>query len=343
MGRNARRNDEAPISEEKVYEKTEESKKDNEQKPSEMQWSVHDAGTMFSPCNETRSKVPAGVYRLGYSQHLGTYMSKNNTILSDKLLRLPIKECNEIIDDVKNFWEETTKHKFKEYNTVYKRGIIVYGPPGNGKSYMMQIIISDLVKQNGVVITLDTVNCVELFVGFAQKFRKIEPERPLVVILEDIDNVIDAGANVLSALMNILDGVNQIDNVVYLATTNYPEKLQERISNRPSRFDRVYLVDAPNREVREYFIRHKLHQKDVDELDMEKWLDATDGLSLSHIKELIVSVVILGKTFEEVIEHFEDMKRPKNGRGAIKNVGFLRPNNEGQAVEKRQAGFASGN
>lgn len=342
MGRNsARRNDEVQApTEEKIATKTEESSdKEKTPPPSEMQWSVHDSGTVFSPCNETRHKVPAGVYRLGYSQSLGIYMAKNNTILSDKLLRLPIKECNEIIDDVRDFWKEDTKAKFKEYNTVYKRGIIVYGPPGNGKSYMMQIIIDDLVKQNGVIITLDTVNCVEYFVSFAQKFRKIEPTRPLVVILEDIDNVIDAGTSVLSALMNILDGVNQIDNVVYLATTNYPEKLQERISNRPSRFDRVYLVDSPNREVREYFIRHKLHQADVDSLDMNKWLEATDGLSLSHIKELIVSVVILGKQFDDVIEHFESMKRPKNGRGTINNVGFLRPKKE---EEKKSAGFAAG-
>lgn len=312
-----------------------EQKKEKALPPSEMQWSVHDAGTVFSPCNETRSSVPPGVYKLEYSNQLGIYMRKNNQVLSDKLLRLPIPECNEIIDDVQQFWTSETKRKFVEYNTVYKRGIIVYGPPGNGKSYMMQIIISDLVKLGGVVLALDTVSCVENFVSFAQKFRKIEPTRPLIVIMEDIDNVIDAGSGVLSALMNILDGINQIDNVVYLATTNYPEKLQERIANRPSRFDRVYLVGAPNREVREFFIVNKLHKADVDKIDMTKWLDATDGLSLSHIKELIVSTIILDKKFDDVISHFESMKKPKNSRGSSSAVGF--------ATNKVQASTAYGN
>lgn len=288
----------------------------------EMQWSIHEAGTVFAPCNETRSVVPPGVYRLNQSSELGIFMRKNNLVLSDELLRLPIPECAEIIDDVHNFWSDDTKNKFSEYQTVYKRGIIVYGPPGNGKSYMIQIIIADLVKMGGVVIALDTVDCVHYFVRFAQSFRKIEPKRPLIVILEDIDNVIDAGSGVLSALMNILDGINQIDNVVYLATTNYVEKLQERISNRPSRFDRVYLIGTPDRDVREYFINNKMQASDLKKIDMEKWLDATDGLSLSHIKELIVSVVILGKKFEDVMEHFSGMKRPRNSRSAADKVGF---------------------
>jgi len=249
-------------------------------------------------------------------------MRKNNIVLSDELLHLPIPECEEIINDIDSFWDLSTKIKYDMYKSVYKRGIIVYGPPGNGKSYMIQIIVSNLVSKGGVVIALDTVDSVGFFVGFAQSFRKIEPTRPLIVILEDIDNIIDAGTSILSALMNILDGINQIDNVVYIATTNYPEKLQERISNRPSRFDRIYLIDSPNREVRQFFIENKTMKKDLQGIDMNMWLDETEGLSLSHLKELIVSVFILNKEFKEIISHFSKMKQPKNSRHSAAQVGF---------------------
>lgn len=236
------------------------------------------------------------------------------------LIRLPIKECHEIIDDIKKFW--TIKDKFIEYDMVYKRGIIIYGPPGCGKSYLMQILIQDLVQIGGVMITIDTTDAIGYFIGFAQKFRQIEPNRPLVVIFEDIDNILEAGHSTLSALMNILDGVNQIDNVVYLATTNYPEKLQDRIANRPSRFDRVYHIDLPNAEVRRYYLENKLDEKDLKKIDLDMWVKKSEGLSISHIKELIVSVMIFGKEFDDVIRHFESMKKPKSGRGTIQPVGF---------------------
>jgi DNA topoisomerase IB len=61
--------------------------------------------------------------------------------------------------------------------------------------------------------------------------------------------------------------VKQIEDVVYIATTNYPEKLQDRITNRPSRFDRRYKVELPNEEIRDAYIRHKLTDEDIEKID----------------------------------------------------------------------------
>lgn len=297
------------------------SSSDGKKKAEEVQqWTVHDAGISFVPCNQTIREVPAGIYRINYSNQRGYYLNKNNEVLSDNVLQLPIPACEEIISDIESFWE--LKDQFVKYRMVYKRGILVYGPPGCGKSYMMQTIISNLVKRNGVVIVVNTVGDMENFVSFIQRFRTIEPNRPVIVIFEDIDNIIEGGQNMISALLNILDGVNQIDNVVYLATTNYPEKLQERMSNRPSRFDRVYHIDLPNAEVRRFYVQHKVDSTDIKGIDVDKWTEETEGLSLSHIKELIVSVVILKKKFEDVMLHFKDMKKPKSSRGSTEKVGF---------------------
>jgi len=285
------------------------------------QWSVHGEST-FSPSPSVIKSVPAGVYKVQYSQQLGYYLAKQKVVLSDELLDLPVHEIREIVGDIEQFWHPDTKQKFIEYDMTYKRGIIVFGPPGNGKSMMMQLIIKNLIeKREGIILTLDTVAAVENFIAFAGTFRQVEPKRPLVVIMEDIDNVVEAGHNILSALMNILDGVNQIDNVVYLATTNYPEKLQERISNRPSRFDRKYEIGYPNKDVRMAYIKGKMKPEDQKKQDIDKWATDTEGFSLSHIKELIVSVCILDKKFEDVMEHFAEMKRVKSGRTSS-NIGY---------------------
>jgi AAA+ superfamily predicted ATPase len=282
------------------------------------QWAVQMDGC-YRPTFNTVKLTPAGVYEINQDNN-GYYIQKQKVILSDNIMRLPMEQMNEIMGDLENFWN--MKDRFKKYNMVYKRGILLHGPPGNGKSYLMQNLINSIVEKNGVVFSLNGEGAVKLFTEFAQTFRAIEKERPLVVIIEDIDNIVTAGQGLLSALLNVLDGVNQIDNVVYLATTNYPERLQDRLSNRPSRFDRVYEIPHASDAVREYYIKHKLHESDLAQIDLKKWVKETDGLSLSHIKELIVSVMILGKKFEDTIQHFGEMKKPKSSRGATKSVGF---------------------
>jgi len=54
-------------------------------------------------------------------------------------------------------------------------------------------------------------------------------------------------------VLNLLDGVKQVDNIIYIATTNYPELLEERILNRPSRFDRRFHIGTPSAEVRKFY------------------------------------------------------------------------------------------
>ncbi len=139
--------------------------------------------------------------------------------------------------------------------------------------------------------------------------------------MEDIDSLAGEGRSQTARLLNILDGVKQIEGVVYIATTNYPEKLQERITNRPSRFDRRYKVELPNEEIRRAYINHKLSDDDLKNVDVDLWVSKTDGMSLSHLKEVVVSVIVMGRTFEETINNLEELaERPRiKGSG---NVGF---------------------
>jgi SpoVK/Ycf46/Vps4 family AAA+-type ATPase len=197
----------------------------------------------------------------------------------------------------------------------------MYGEPGCGKSGIIQLISQQIIKNDGIVINIKDEEDVERFTSFIGTFRKIEPKRPLIVLLEDIDSLAGEGRSQTARLLNILDGVKQIEGVVYIATTNYPEKLQERITNRPSRFDRRYKVELPNEEIRRAYINHKLSDDDLKNVDVDLWVTKTDGMSLSHLKEVVVSVIVMGRTFEETMDNLEGMKRAPSARGEGK-VGF---------------------
>jgi predicted AAA+ superfamily ATPase len=275
----------------------------------------------YMPSNNTVEKIPAGMYELQWNRQYSQITLKKQPFKTDELYHLPSFEIQDIIDDIKSFWDR--KEKYKEYKFIHKRGILMYGEPGCGKSGIIQLIVNDLIKRDGIVINIKDNEEVERFLDFIPTFRNIEPNRPIIVILEDLDSIAGENSYSTSKLLNILDGVKQIEGVVYIATTNYPERLQERITNRPSRFDRRYKVEQPNDEIRRAYIINKLNDEDKKGVDVEMWVEKTKGMSLSHLKEVIISVIVMGKSFDETIETLQGMKKTPSIKGGG-SVGFSR-------------------
>lgn len=297
-----------------------EDAEENERLHSETptQWSILKNGE-YSAAYPTVSTVPAGLYEIAWNSALSTHTLKQQDIVMDELYELPSPELKSIIEDIESFWDRSDT--YKSYNFVHKRGILLYGDPGCGKSGIIQLCVKKLIDREGIVINLKEEDDIKSFSEFIPIIRKIEPNRPLIVILEDIDSLAGEDRYSTTKLLNILDGIKQVENVVYIATTNYPEKLQERITNRPSRFDRRYEVGMPSREIREAYIKSKLNNADLERIEITDWLDLTEGMSLSHLKELIISVIVLNKTFKESIQHLSDLKKKPKIKSSS-NVGF---------------------
>jgi len=275
----------------------------------------------FIPAFESVPQVPAGIYEINWNRDAQKHSLKKQPFKTDELYQLPSYEIMDILKDIKNFWDR--KDKYKEYNFIHKRGILMYGEPGCGKSGIIQLIAKDLIEQDGIILNIKDNDDVEFFIDFITTFRKIEKTRPLIVLLEDIDSIAGENNHSTSKLLNILDGVKQIEGVVYIATTNYPEKLQDRITNRPSRFDRRYKVELPNDEIRRAYINHKLNDEDLKGVDVEMWVKETNGMSLSHLKEVVISTIVMGRTFEETMNNLDGMKKAPNIKGSG-TVGFGR-------------------
>jgi len=112
----------------------------------------------------------------------------------------------------------------------------------------------------------------------------------MLCILEDIDALIGHYGDVV--LLQWLDGNHQVDKVINLATTNYPERLDPRIISRPRRFDRVVRIDAPDAKLRTAFFARKLPDQSAEE--RARWVALTKGLPFSHLSEVVISVKCMG-------------------------------------------------
>jgi len=284
-------------------------------------WSVLQ-NDQFAPSFVSIPHIPSGLYEMKWSTPLQTWVVAKQELNIDELYELPSPEIESILNDIKIFWKK--RETYKEYNFVHKRGILLYGDPGCGKSGIIQLCVKDLIEnENGIVINIKEDEDFKAFVDFVPTIRSIEPDRALIVILEDIDSLAGEDRYSTTKLLNILDGVKQIENVVYIATTNYPEKLQERITNRPSRFDRRYEVQMPSSEIREAYIKNKLTEDDLKSINLEEWVELTDGMSLSHLKELVISVIVMGKDFKESLDTLNSMgEKPKVTSKKKSKLGF---------------------
>ena len=182
----------------------------NEKKLDFAQWSVMGDGSYIA-APKAEKQLPAGLYELEWNNRVNEWCVMRQAINTDELYELPTVEIGEILSDIKSFWKKS--ELYKSYKLMHKRGILLYGDPGCGKSGILQLCMMHIIDDlSGVVINIKNEDSIKAYVEMVPKLRQIEPNRPLVVIIEDIDSVAGESNYSTSVLLNILDGIKQIEN-----------------------------------------------------------------------------------------------------------------------------------
>ena len=260
-------------------------------------WSVGGAET-FIPSFKTTERLPSGMYTIAGATQDDRVILKRLPINVDELLVFPNSLAEKIANEIENFWKRGSF--FKTFGFLHRRGYLFYGPAGSGKSCIVQQVIQDVINRDGIVLLC---NAPPKAVDMALlQFRQVEPDRKVVCIFEDIDAIVENYGE--SNLLALLDGENQINQVLNIATTNYPEKLDKRIVSRPRRFDRVIKINAPDSITRRMYFEKKLNFTNGE---VDKWVKATEGFSFAAIAELVISTKCLGNSFESAVENIKSL------------------------------------
>lgn len=278
------------------------------------QWAIN--GSDFYAIGKTTKELPAGYYSYYYDHQKGMVIFKKIKIITDDILYLPDSTLEHILEDFQKFWKN--RKLYEKYEFIYKRAYLMYGPAGCGKTSLISLLAKELIKKNGIILNINDLGQIDVYDRAIKDIREIEKNKPIIVIIEDIDGFTES--NVVSRLLNILDGAYQTDNVIIIATTNYPEKLEERFSSRPSRFDVRVLIDIPSADVRKFYIESKLKAEDLKNIDLNEWIKLTEGFTLDHLKELILLTFVLENDFNESLSRIREMlKNIKIKPVSIKN------------------------
>ncbi|MCJ1397465.1 hypothetical protein MMC11_000658 [Xylographa trunciseda] len=199
-------------------------------------------------------------------------------------------------DDIEGFYDE--RDSYEKFQIPWKRGIIFYGPPGNGKTISIKAMMKTLSNRPKPVATL-YVKSLGLFnpeYSIRSVFQKARNAAPCLLIFEDVDSIITPQTR--SYFLNEVDGLEDNGGILMLGSTNHLELLDPGISRRPSRFDRKYLFPLPSLAERtqycEYW-RGKLASN--PEIEFPRPLCAaianiTGAFSFAYMKEAFVASLL---------------------------------------------------
>jgi hypothetical protein len=217
------------------------------------------------------------------------FHSIQSSRLSNLILPPGLKES--IRNDAATFFE--SRERYRQFNIPWKRGLILIGPPGNGKTHMIQALINDLNQPCLYLKSLKARYHNEDY-SIRQVFEKARESAPCILVMEDLDALIDDENR--SFFLNELDGFRKNEGILAIATTNHPEKLDPAIVDRPSRFDRKYHFDLPAVPERAAYLTWWNQQLQpatrLTESGITSVARDSEGFSFAYLKELALSSIM---------------------------------------------------
>lgn len=186
---------------------------------------------------------------------------------------------------------------FKSYGKKIGGGILLYGPPGCGKTYLARATAGE-VNANFLAIGINDV--LDMWVGQSEKnlhslFEQARNNRPCVLFFDEVDALgahradmlKSGGRQIINQFLSELDGVTASnEGVLILAATNTPWHLDPAF-RRPGRFDRILFVPPPDAAARSTILQLLLRDRPVKAIDVDVVAKKTDGYSGADLKAVV--------------------------------------------------------
>ncbi|QCS42407.1 CDC48 family AAA ATPase [Natrinema versiforme] len=186
-------------------------------------------------------------------------------------------------------WPLDYPEVFEQMDMQAAKGVLMYGPPGTGKTLLAKAVANEAQSN---FISIKGPELLNKYVGESEKgvrevFEKARSNAPTVIFFDEIDSIAGkrgqrqgdsgVGERVVSQLLTELDGLEELEDVVVIATTNRPDLIDSALL-RPGRLDRHVHVPVPDEDARKaIFDVHTRNKPLAESVDLEWLASRTDG------------------------------------------------------------------
>lgn len=198
---------------------------------------------------------------------------------------------------------------YKAYGKTTGGGILMYGPPGCGKTHLARATAGEV---KAYFISIGIHDVLNMYLGQSEQnlhqlFEFARRHTPCVIFIDEVDALgasrsdmrQSIGRHVINQLLAEMDGVNASnDGVLILAATNAPWHMDTAL-RRPGRFDRVIFVPPPDAEARAAVLEVLLREKPINDIDYAQIAKKCEGFSGADLKG-VIDLAIEGKLQEAI-------------------------------------------
>jgi hypothetical protein len=181
----------------------------------------------------------------------------------------------------------THKRRLLAAGQHLKRGLLLYGPPGVGKTHTVRYLTSSLTGTTVIQLTGGALHLIAEACSVARTLQ------PAMLVVEDVDLIAeDRGMHpghhpLLFQLLNEMDGLAEDADIVFVLTTNRADLLEPALAARPGRVDQAVALELPDAEARRALFELYRGPMSVDSSGLDEILARTDGVTASFLKELL--------------------------------------------------------
>lgn len=211
-------------------------------------------------------------------------------------------------------WPLSYEQIFENMSLEPAKGVLLYGPPGTGKTLLAKAVANE---SDSNFISIKGPELLNKYVGESEKgvrevFEKARANAPTIVFFDEIDALAtergsggdnNVGERVVSQLLTELDGLENLEDVVVIATTNRPDLIDSALL-RPGRLDRHVHVPVPDVEARRAVLQ--VHTRGVpiaDDVDLDTIARQTDGFVGADIEALVREATM--QATRELVHQFD--------------------------------------
>ncbi len=217
-------------------------------------------------------------------------------------------------------WPLKYPDSFKKLGVRPPKGILLYGPPGCGKTLLAKAVANE---SNANFISIKGPEILSKWVGESEKqirniFRRARQVSPSVIFFDEVDSIAPrrglegdhASERVVSQILSEMSGIEDIPDVFVMAATNRPDIIDPALL-RPGRFEKQILIPSPERDSRLKILEVYTKKMPIENVDLEKLADLTEGFSGADIealcREAALNALRKSKKADKVtMKNFED-------------------------------------